>query len=96
MLGVHALNTCGAYDITVHACGALRLVGACTHGFTTMLGCHCGPGTTQVMLGVSLRASNALASDALYRYRNALLRNCNALFYFKMTLFYVFDDAFFA
>ena len=39
--GAHALNTCGA---AVHACGALRLVGGCTHGITTML-------------GVSLRAS---------------------------------------
>ena len=42
------------------------------------------------------RLTNALASDALYRYRNAVLRNCTALFDFKMTLFYVFDDAVFA
>ena len=35
----------------------------------------------------------ALASDALQSYCNAILRNCNAIFYFKITLFYVFDYA---
>ena len=39
---------------------------------------------------------NALASNALYRYRNAVLRNCNALFDFQMTLFYVLDNLVFA
>ena len=43
-----------------------------------------------------IRRSNALASNALYRYRNALLRNCNALFDFQMTLFYVLDNINFA
>ena len=41
-------------------------------------------------------SSNALASNALYRYRNAVLRNCNALFDFQMTLFYVLDNLVFA
>ena len=40
--------------------------------------------------------TNALASNALYRYRNAVLRNCNALFDFQMTLFYVLDNLVFA
>ena len=39
---------------------------------------------------------NALASNALYRYRNAVLRNYNALFDFQMTLFYVLDNLVFA
>ena len=30
------------------------------------------------------------------RYCNAILRNCNAIFDFKITLFYVFDDVIFA
>ena len=36
-----------------------------------------------------------LASDALQRYCNAILRNCNAIFDFKIMLFYVFDDVVF-
>ena len=35
---------------------------------------------------------NALASNALYRYRNVVLRNCNAHFDFQMTLFDVLDN----
>ena len=38
----------------------------------------------------------ALASDALQRYSNAILRKCNAIFYFKIKLFNVFDDVVFA
>ena len=38
----------------------------------------------------------ALASDALQRYCNPILRNCNAIFDFKITLFYGFDDVVFA
>ena len=40
--------------------------------------------------------SNALASNALYRYRNAVWRNCNALFDFQLTLFDVLDNLVFA
>ena len=31
-----------------------------------------------------------LARDALQRYCNAILKNCNAIFDFQITLFYVF------
>ena len=44
----------------------------------------------------SIGKFNALASNALYHYRNAVLRNCNALFDFQMTLFYVLDNLVFA
>ena len=36
-----------------------------------------------------------LASDALQRCCNAILRNCNAIFDFQITLFYVFCNLIF-
>ena len=40
--------------------------------------------------------TNALASHALWRYRNAIYRNCNAFFDFQMTLFCYFNNVVFA
>ena len=37
----------------------------------------------------------ALASDALQRYCNAILKNCNAIFDFKITLFLISNNAIF-
>ena len=37
----------------------------------------------------------ALASDALYRYCNAILKNCNAIFDFQITLFSISNNAIF-
>ena len=48
------------------------------------------------MLHIYVLTGNALASNALYRYRNVVLRNRNALFDFQMTLFYVLDNLVFA
>ena len=39
------------------------------------------------MLKIDLKASRPLAIDVLQRYCNAILRNCNAIFDFQITLF---------
>ena len=39
--------------------------------------------------------ARALASDALYRYCNAILKNCNAIFDFQITLFSISNNAIF-
>ena len=39
------------------------------------------------VLTMMITPSRPLASDALQRYRNAILRNCNAIFDFQITLF---------
>ena len=42
-----------------------------------------------------LESIRALASDALYRYCNAILKNCNAIFDFQITLFSISNNAIF-
>ena len=79
--------------------------GFLTKTFLTWLAVSCGcghrhkrrefPCLAPAQLALML-AVNALASNALYRYRNVVLRNCNALFDFQMTLFYVLDNLVFA
>ena len=39
--------------------------------------------------------TRALASDALCRYCNAILKNCNAIFDFQITLFSISNNAIF-
>ena len=42
-----------------------------------------------------MHVTRALASDALYRYCNAILKNCNAIFDFQITLFSISNNAIF-
>ena len=78
-LGAHALNTCSARDTTVNVCGALRLVGGCTHAVTTMLGCHCRQGTTQVMYIVCNAFWENVSGDAGLRDVRRVMRE-NGIF----------------
>ena len=43
-MNMHAMNMW----LTDAATVVVGRIGLCTHGVTTMLGCHCGPGATQL------------------------------------------------
>ena len=49
------------------------------------------PAAILCKLSPVIQSNKTLASDVLQHYCNANLRNCNAIFDFKIMVFYVFD-----